>query len=281
MAVRPGLEERTVEGLSIHGERSFRAIAVYADLKEILRRHEYVFRVLPPSPSRPPRWDRALLLNLTYWSGRGGDILESDNIAADVIAHAAWHHLAALALATKPAKLGKTPSAAALLLGESIASAFDAYVVGRQLACAPGSPFLKTQVPAMAETARAAGLSARGFRKLLLGMADDPARSFADLREMLYDAALGLVASTGAAQALAVLDRASRHRFGPLLHHYELSNWVLYARTYARNTRAGDRRAGAVDRALRGSPLPLDWLKTHWVSPALRRPEAQKVRGRH
>jgi hypothetical protein len=235
-------QERTVEDLSIRDERSFRNVTLYADLKEILRRDGYLFRVLPASRSGPSRWDRALLLNLTYWSGDGGDVLESDGIAADVVAHAGWHHLAASALAVKPAK---ALTAAALLLGESIASAFDAYIVGRQLACAPRSPFLETQVPAMAETARAAGLSARGFRTMLEGMAADPSRSFADLREMLYDAALGLVASPGAAQALAVLERASRHRFGPLLHHYELSNWVLYARAYATSARVLDLRTGA------------------------------------
>jgi len=241
-------QERTVEDLSIRDERSFRNVTLYADLKEILRRDGYLFRVLPASRSGPSRWDRALLLNLTYWSGDGGDVLESDGIAADVVAHAGWHHLAASALAVKPAK---ALTAAALLLGESIASAFDAYIVGRQLACAPRSPFLETQVPAMAETARAAGLSARGFRTMLEGMAADPSRSFADLREMLYDAALGLVASPGAAQALAVLERASRHRFGPLLHHYELSNWVLYARAYATSARVLDLRTGARDRAKR------------------------------
>ena len=68
---------------------------------------------------------------------------------ADVVAHAAWHYLAARALA--PAA-GRSLSVDALFLGEAIASAFDVYLVGRLLGHAPRSTFLETQVPAMAES---------------------------------------------------------------------------------------------------------------------------------
>jgi hypothetical protein len=65
---------RTVDELAIDDERSFRHVGLYADLKEVLRRARYPFRILPRS--RPARADRALLLNLTFWSAdAGGDIL--------------------------------------------------------------------------------------------------------------------------------------------------------------------------------------------------------------
>src|SRR5258708_28234233 len=126
-AARARFTRRTVDELTIEDEASFRHVGLYADLKEVLRRAKYTFRVLPGG--RHARADRALLLNLTYWSAEaGGDILAESRVPADVVAHVAWHHLAARALASAP----RAPlSVEALFLGESIASAFDVYLEGR------------------------------------------------------------------------------------------------------------------------------------------------------
>jgi hypothetical protein len=191
-------------------------------------------------------------------------VLESGRVPADVIAHAAWHHLAARALAGEP---GSPLSAEGMLLGESIASAFDVYLVGRLLGRAPRSTFLATQVTAMAETARGAGLGASDFERLLEGIARDPEGAFADLRRLLHDAALALLPCHGADDALGALARFDRHRFAPLLHHYELSNWVLYARAYARTRRTPDRRACALADLLDRERDPLSWLTSAWLSP--------------
>jgi hypothetical protein len=258
--------ERTIDALTVTDEGSFRHVALYSDLKEILARDGYVFRVLPDRYAG--RWDRALLLNLTYWDGAGGDVLESATAPADVVAHVAWHHLAARALAIAP---GAAPSAEALALGESVASAFDVYLVGRLLGHAPRSSFLATQVAAMAESARAAGLTERRFGSMLRDVARAPERAFADLRRLLYDATLALLPCRGADEALASIARFDGHRFAPLLHHYEISNWVLYARAYARTARAPDRRARALDASLRARRDPLAWLVRTWVAPALGR----------
>jgi hypothetical protein len=265
MTATPAFEERTIDELTIDDERSFSHVALYADLKETLRRADYRFRVLPRT--RAPRWDRALLLNLTFWGSRGGgDVLVDGHIAADVVAHVAWHHLASTALA---ADRRAPPSAEALFLGEAIASAFDVYLVGRLLGHAPRSTFLATQVPAMAEAAHAAGLSEARFAAMLQGIARDPDGAFEDLRELLCDATSALVACDDAADALAALARFDAHRFASLLHRYELSNWLLYARAYASDARAPDARVRRVDRALRGKGAALDWLATTWVAPAI------------
>ena len=127
--------KRSVNELTIEDERSFRHVGLYADLKEVLFRAKYPFRVLPEGLAG--RADRALLLNLTFWGAEaGGDVLESDTLPADVVAHAAWHHLAAKAL---PTIAGAAPSVDALFLGEAIASAFDVYLVGRLLGHAKSS----------------------------------------------------------------------------------------------------------------------------------------------
>src|SRR5258708_21625000 len=132
------LTRRTVDELTIEDEESFRHVGLYADLKDVLRRAKYSFRVL--ARGRHARADRALLLNLTFWSAEaGGDILAEDRVPADVVAHAAWHHLAARALASVP---GVPLSVEALFLGEAVASAFHVYLDGRHLTYATRTTFL-------------------------------------------------------------------------------------------------------------------------------------------
>ena len=268
-------DECVVDELTIDDESSFGHVALYADLKLVLRDADYRFRVLPPELAG--RWDRAQLLNLSFWGAdSGGDVLIDRHIPADVLAHAAWHHLASRAVGGES---GAAPTAGALFLGEAIASAFDLYLVGRLLGRAPGSSFLETQVPAMAETAEAAGLAGEDFEALLHDIAADPERAFADLRELLSDATAALFACDSAEMALAALARFDTHRFAPLLHHYELSNWVLYARAYARPSEACRACVDAVDRAMRAAPVALDWLVAEWVAPATRsRPASAGIR---
>jgi len=230
-------------------------------LKDVLRRDKSSCRVLLGAWSG--RWDRARLLNLPFWGpNAGGDVLVDATLPADVVAHAAWHHLAAKALAEGP---GVPLTADALFLGESIASAFDVYLVGRLLGHAPKSSFLATQVPAMADSALAAGASEDDFDALLQGIADDPDRAFEDLRELLFDATTALTACSGADDALAVLEGFDEHRFAPLLHHYELSNWVLYARAYGKGGLEPDERARVIDRELRQADGAVDWLASKWL----------------
>lgn len=256
MIARSGLEERTLDELTIDDERSFRHVALYAELKHVLVQSRYTFRVLPDSARQ--RWDRALFLNLTFWANGEGDVLVDEQLPADVVMHVAWHHLASKALAGRH-------SADALFLGESIASAFDLYLVGRLLGHAPESTFLETQVPAMADSAHEAGLSDRAFQELLQSVTLDPEKAFEDLRELLFDATSALVACRDVLEASDTLARFDTHRFGPLLHHYELSNWVLYARAYAKDALSPDPAVRAVDRALREADVALDWLSSTWL----------------
>jgi len=262
----PKLVVRTIDELKIEDEKSFRHVALYASLKDVLRRARYSFRLLPEASAG--RWDRALFLNLTFWGANaGGDVLVDDVLPADVVAHAAWHHLASRELAASP---GAELSADALFLGEAIASAFDVYLIGRLLGHAPQSSFLGSQVAAMADSTSGAGLSEDDFEALLEGISADPDRAFEDLRQLLFDATTTLAACSGADEALTALERFDAHRFGPLLHHYELSNWVLYTHAYAKGRHQPDERVRSVDRELRQADVSLDWLTSRWV-------EAQKA----
>lgn len=259
---KPTLERCTIDELTIEDKASFRGVGLYADLEEVLRRDEYAFRVLPDTGVL--RWDRALFLNLSYWAAaEGGDVLTEAAIPADVVAHVAWHHLVG-----KQLLAGKErPPVSALFLGEAIASAFDLYLVGRLLGHAPSSSFLETQVSAMAETADAAGLPENDFEKMLEEVAADPEAAFASLRQLLVDATTTLANAKSMEEALATLASFDAHRFGALLHRYELSNWLLYARAYG--DPAPDAKTNAMEEALREAKDPLQWLADNLVTPAL------------
>jgi hypothetical protein len=285
------LRSVTLDDLTIEDERSLSHVALYARLKQALRRSGH--RFLIPADGAALSWDRALFLNLTYWSGQpstaagsvgaggsdaGADIRCDDHIAADEIGHIAWHcvvgrELARLAV-VGAAGASAALSAEALFFSESIASAFDLYLIGRLLHHAPDSDFITTQVPRIADRAQDAGLSAAGFAALLEEIAREPERAFEDMRALLLDVANALLVCAGPQQAHSALDGFVGHRFEPLLHHFEISNWILYARAYG--ARAADATATAaalapdlvvrrLDALLRAAPASLDWLAEHWI----------------
>lgn len=258
----PVFSEYFVDDLIIDDEPSFRHVALYAELKQVLRDDAYRFRVLPPAPAG--QWERALLLNLTFWQANaGGDLLADRHLPADVVAHAAWHHLASREVTGTD---GSVPNAEAMFLGEAIASAFDLYLIGRLLGHAPDSSFLESQVSAISDAAAAAGLSSADFEVLLVDIAREPERAFADLRELLSDATAALFACDSADAALVALARFDDHRFAALLHHYEISSWILSARAHGRPSDVLAARVQAVDHAMRAAPVALDWLVAEWLS---------------
>ncbi len=262
----PAMSLRTVTAaqLKLDDERDFRHVGLFRDLRQIVTDDRAPFRVPAKGTSLP--WGRALFLNLTFWSAaEPSDVLTDDHVPADVLCHAAWHHLARKALADGPM------SADALFLGEAVASAFDLYLVGRLLPNAPESDFLATQVPAMTDAALDAGLSEAEAEALFASVGDDPDRAFEDLRALLFDVSASLLQARDVDDAVGRLAPFASHRFHALLHHYEVSNWILYARAYAASALAPDPRVRAVDAALRAAPSSVEWLDANWVQPRLAR----------
>ena len=146
--------------LTIRDERSFQHIALYDVLRRMLVADDVRFRVASDD-SPHASWSRVLFLNLTFWSATNPtDVLVDASIDADVVAHVAWHHAARKALFSGSSSAA---SADAMFLGESIASAFDLYLVGRTLGREDGCGFLETQVPTMAEVAEERGDSRSWF----------------------------------------------------------------------------------------------------------------------
>lgn len=250
-----GLARFALADLTIHDERSLSHVGIYAELKGWMVSREIRFAVLEGS-----RTDHALLLNLAFWKpGDVAEILPDDALTADQVTHNAWHALAAEALGEGAGSVG------GLLLAESIASAFDLYLVGRLVGHAPESEFLRSQVPAMADAALEAGLEEAAFEAVIERATREPEGAFESLRQLLFDVSRELTACTDADAASRILRSYEHHPLSCLLHHYELSTWVLFARCYGKGD---DASALAVDAALRASEDSMQWLETHWLNAA-------------
>jgi hypothetical protein len=251
----------SLDELTIEDEASFAHVALYGRLKQALAASTHVFRV--PERGTTLSWDRALFLNLAFWSSEeGADVLCEPSLPADVVAHVAWHHLASAQLSRiAPGK----PCAEALLFGEAIASAFDVYLVGRVLRNVPDAEFVASQVPRMSEAAQSAGLEDADFEALLQAVVDDPERAFEDLRALLFDATCALLSCHDVVSAEATLARFDGHRFAALLHHFELPTWLLYARAYGANAPEQAQAVHALDAELRAAKVSLDWLTERWL----------------
>ena len=281
------LRSVTLDELTIEDEGSVEHVALYARLKRALQRSGH--RFLIPVEGAPITWDCVLFLNLTFWGGRaetspdagaapepdaqpdaqpdpaGADVLCNDHIAADEVGHVAWHHVVGRELASLVVDPTGPSSAEALFFSESIASAFDLDLIGRLLHDAPDSDFITTQVPLIAERAQDAGLSKGAFARLLEEIGRDPERAFEDMRELLLDVANALMACRGPVEAQRALTRFADHRFEPLLHHFEISNWILHARAYGARSPGPDAVVARLDALLRVAPTALGWLADHWV----------------
>ena len=251
------LIRRALDDITIEDASTLRHVGVYAALVLRLRRDGICFAI--PDADELATQDATRLLNLAFWHPGGvAEILPEPVITADQLAHNAWHHVADEALGAS------SRSAAGLLLAESVASAFDVYLVGRLLGHVPDAPFLESQVPAMADAAAAAGLDEAGFERLLARMSEAPEGAFEQLRSLLYDVAIGLAESRDADEAATILAAHAEHPFAHLLHHYELPTWVPFARAYA-DPAAPSGPAEEADAALRAAPDAMAWLEDHWI----------------
>lgn len=241
--------------LEIRDEATFRHLPLYGRLKQRLVDDGYRFLVAGEEGQNED-WARVLFLNLTFWQGAAGDdVLAEAAIDADVVAHVAWHHL----IRARLAELGCADSADAHFFGEAVASAFDLYLVGASLGRSRSAGFLDTAVPAMTEVAYNAGLEEDEAAELVTGAADDPGRAFEDLRALLFDVTTALLPCAGVAEATDTLERFRDRRFAPLLHHFELSNWLLYARAHGLPA-APVEAIRAWDAELRAAPSSVDAL---------------------
>ena len=105
------------------------------------------------------------------------------------------------------------------------------------------------------------------FETLMQEVSREPERAFEDMRALLLDVVTPLLSCADAAAAERTLSGFAGRRFEPLLHHFQLSNWILYTRAHAGPPSPDDARVADLDATLRAAPSALDWLADHWLAP--------------
>lgn len=247
--------------LRIDDEPAFGHVGLYGRLKAALASSGHVFLV--PDDGTWVGGDRALFLNQTYWAAdASADVLAEASLTADEVTHIALHGLAKRAIVG-----GAAPrSPRAFLFAESIASAFDLYLIGRLLRNRPDSAFIETQVPIIRDAAEDGGLHPDDFADLLGEIVDAPEQAFEDLRRLLFDTASRLLECRGPIGGQAAMEAVVDHRFAPLLHHYQLANWVLFCRAYGTADPGEEARVDELDAAMRAAPDALAWLEANWLT---------------
>jgi len=247
-----------LSALAIEDESDFEGMPLYPRLARALLDADVHYRVAAAG-SALSSWGHVALLNHGFWTPEDSDdVLEGRVLTADVVAHRAWHHLAAEALGDA----ARSPEG--LMLGESIASAFDAFMLGDLLTRRPQAAMLESQLPVMMDAMADAGLADTEAETVFAGFAEAPRRSFADLRSLLYGTGVALWKSDDVDGAARVLESASRHALAPVLHHYRLATWVLYARAYA-STDVDSAPAIELAAELHASDDPLELLVSRWL----------------
>jgi hypothetical protein len=248
------LPSLTLAELGIDDEGSFRHVGLYAKLKSSLEQAGSQFAVCEGGLGR------AQLLNLGFWRpGEWVEVLPEAFISADQVMHNAWHVLVGKWLGDSAS------SGPGLLLAESVASAFDVYLVGRLIGHSPDSDFLCSQVPAMREAAEEAGQSAPEFALLLEQFSRKPEESFEQFRQLLFNLSLALVGAADVVQADGIVrEMCHAHPLGSLVHHYELPTWVLQARAAGGDLKQHP-QVEAMDGALRQAVDAVQWLEENVV----------------
>ncbi len=105
---------------------------------------------------------------------------------------------------------------------------------------------------------------------MLQSVVDDPEGAFEGLRALLFDACASLLHARDVDDAATRLEALDGRRFAPLLHHYEVSNWILFARANAPDGLSPDPRVRALHASLSAAPASVDWLHHHWVRPRMK-----------
>jgi hypothetical protein len=256
-------ETRHLDELDVHEQPALRKVPYYEELKEVLRQGRVPFRLFPEA-SRA-RADHALLLNVVFWdAGAVDDIIERPLVGAYSIPHIAWHYLTARALAPAPGRL----SAGGWVLGESIASAFDLFLLGHLLREDPGAPTARVIVDRLHAAVLRAGGSDDQMRSLAGGARDDPEAAFADLRELLFVGTQALLECERSDDAFAVLRQIDAQPLGCLFHAYRVADWVLQVK--ASGAKRDDEAVDRLDAELRAQRAPVAWLIDRWLTPAER-----------
>ena len=165
----------------------------------------------------------ARLINLAHWQvDHHLEYLDEAAVNADQLIHFAAHQVMACVLGCEDAH--------ALLLAETFASALDLFLLGKLIGAGEETEFLVETVESFGAYCDLYGKGPVQLEALLTRIRDDPFASMAAAADYLYRVAEILLTSQVVAETAAGLAALASDPLYPLIHHYNVVNWVLAIR---------------------------------------------------
>lgn len=165
---------------------------------------------------------RARLVNLLAWDPSDHlEYLDNNSIEADQVLHFAMHQLAE--------HTWGSARAVDLITAEALASAVDIYLLGKLAEAGEEPGFLIDTLDSWGFFYEQYADEDR-LKQLLQNMIDDPFASFQRLTRFLIKATLPLLRLNDGTALSKHLAECEAEDFYPLLHHYNVTNWVLAVR---------------------------------------------------
>ena len=160
------------------------------------------------------------MVDLLNWrAGARCEHIESRGIFADQAVHFAIHHVLEGVLG------GRQPQT--VLLAECVASASDMYLLGKLSEAGEETGFLSETIESYCSYYEMYAAEAEQLEHLLSAFLDDPFKTMAETAIFLFSFGTALL---GPNWNRAVLTEMTANPYYPLVHHYNLTNWILSIR---------------------------------------------------
>jgi len=165
----------------------------------------------------------ARLANLLCWQVQANLELADDAVlSGDQIIHFALHHLADQQMGHEDPR--------ALLFAETLASSADILLLGSLASLEPEPDFVVETMESFAYYYDLYAGSEEVLARVLTRIVDDPFAMMRAVCLFLYAAAEPLLSASDLATTLSHLDRLVEDDLYPLVHHYNMTNWILAIR---------------------------------------------------
>lgn len=163
----------------------------------------------------------ARLVNLLHWDASENlEYLDGEGVLADQIIHFAVHHVMN--------RFNQCNTAKGMLFAECMASAADVYLVGKLSQAGEETDFLQDTLESFSTYYEMYAVDETHLELMLSTILEQPFKAMMDLANYLFQFGSALL---GAQPDLEKLIQLQEHFSYPLVHHYNISNWILTIRS--------------------------------------------------
>ena len=208
--------EKRIEDLDIFEKDAFEraGLAILTVAEHILAQSNTRFILLPESRGL------ARMVNLLQWqAGDHVEYLDGEGVFSDQVVHMAIHQ------ALDREQGSATPHH--MLFAEVLASASDMYLAGRLIQAGEETDFLADTLESLGSYYEMYAASPDQLTAFLQRLSDTPWETMVSLVDYLYTFCCPFLEKDRSIEHLSIPRSMEDHMFYPLVHHYNVTNWLL------------------------------------------------------